>query len=136
MKTRTYGELRRFDTFEDRFEYLKLGGQVGQRTFGFDRWVNQRFYTSPEWRWIRQHVIARDNGCDLGIRGYEIESQLLIHHVNPVSLEDIKTGAEWILDPEFLITTTKQTHNAIHYGDASLLPRGPVERTSGDTRLW
>lgn len=136
LKTRCYSDLRHLTTFDDRFDYLELRGVVGERTFGFDRWINQKFYTSSEWRWVRQQVILRDEGCDLGILGYEIESQLLIHHMNPVSAEDIKAHAEWILDPEYLITCTKATHNAIHYGDRSLLPRPPVERRPGDTRLW
>ena len=136
MRTRCYRELRRLETFEERFDYLKLGGEVGESTFGFDRWLNQRFYQSRQWRWARQQVIVRDNGCDLGIQGYEIEVQLLIHHVNPLTAADIQNGEEWILDPEFLITTSKQTHNAIHYGDASLLPKPYVARGPGDTRLW
>jgi hypothetical protein len=136
MKTRTYQELRRLETFEERYDYLELRGVVGESTFGFDRWVNQKFYTSSEWRWVRQRVIARDHGCDLGVAGYEIESSLLIHHINPLTPNDIQDGAEWILDPEFLITTTKRTHNAIHYGDRSLLPQPVVERVRGDTRLW
>ncbi len=136
MKSRTYQELRHLETFEDRYDYLELRGVVGESTFGFDRWVNQKFYTSPEWRWVRQRVIARDNGCDLGVDGFEIETNLLIHHINPLTPDDIQDGAEWILDPEFLITTTKKTHNAIHYGDRSLLPQPVVERAPGDTSLW
>lgn len=136
MKTRCYSDLRRLQTFEERFDYLELPGVVGQRTFGFDRWVNQRFYTSPQWRAVRQRVILRDRGCDLGIPGFELETQLLIHHMNPVTLEDFERGADWVLDPEYLITTSRRTHNAIHYGDKSLLPKTPVERMSGDTKLW
>ncbi len=136
MKTRSYHGLRRLATFEDRFDYLELRGQVGEATFGFDRWMNQQFYTSWEWKSVRQHVIVRDHGCDLGISGYEIETQLLIHHVNPLTSDDIKHGEEWILDPEFLITTSRRTHNAIHYGDRSLLPKPHVSRAPGDTRLW
>ncbi len=136
MKTKTYQKLRRLETFEERYDYLELRGVVGESTFGFDRWVNQKFYTSSEWRTVRQWVIARDNGCDLGITGYEIGNNLLIHHINPLTPDDIESGAEWILDPEFLITTTKRTHNAIHYGDRSLLPQPVVERVRGDTRLW
>lgn len=136
MRTRQYSDLRRLLTFEERFDYLSLGGEVGLQTFGFDRWVNQRFYRSREWRQVRDHVIVRDGGCDLGIFGYEIHSGLLIHHMNPVSPEDLKRGEEWVLDPEYLITTTHRTHNAIHYGDASLIARPPVERRPGDTRLW
>lgn len=133
---KTYTELSRLSTFEDRFEYLVLGGQVGHETFGFDRHINQRFYRSVEWKRIRDHVITRDYGCDLGVEGYEIYSGILIHHINPMSAEDIIHGEEWILDPEFLITTTHDTHNAIHYGTESLLPKTTTERLPGDTRLW
>ena len=133
---RTYSELCRLKTFEERYQYLKLQGVLGERTFGFDRWVNQRFYKSREWKLVRDQVIVRDNGCDLGILGYEIYSDLLVHHMNPVSLDDIKHGDESLIDPDFLITTSLQTHNAIHYGDESLLPRGPIVREPGDTRLW
>ena len=136
MRIRSYSELRRLDTFEDRYEYLVLHGQVGEITFGFDRHINQRFYTSREWRDVRQYVIARDDGCDLGIEGFDIHSGLYIHHMNPMSVSDIVDGDPSILDPEFLITTTQQTHNAIHYGDYSLLPRRLVERAPGDTKLW
>ena len=135
-RIRRYSELRRLDTFEDRFDYLSLKGVVGQSTFGFDRWLNQYFYKSREWRNVREKVIIRDNGCDLGIEGYEIFADLLVHHMNPLSLEDIEHGESWIIDPEFLITTSLQTHNAIHYGDKRLLPRGPIIRQPGDTRLW
>jgi hypothetical protein len=133
---RTYSELRQLETFEDRFHYLELKGILGVRTFGFDRWVNQRFYRSPEWRYVRNEVIVRDNGCDLGFPGYEIYQGLLVHHMNPLSIDDLKHGEDWIIDPNFLITTSLQTHNAIHYGDETLLPRGPVERRHGDTTLW
>ena len=122
--------------FEERYHYLKLGGVLGEITFGFDRWINQRFYRSQEWKSVRNFVITRDNGCDLGILGYEIHSGLIVHHMNPISAEDLKHGEEWILDSNYLITTTIRTHNAIHYGDESLLPRGPIERKSGDTTLW
>lgn len=136
MRTRSYAELRRLLTFEERFDYLCLAGQVGEATFGFDRWVNQRFYTSPQWRHVRNEVILRDHGCDLGIPGYEIPFGLLVHHMNPMTVEDIEHGRDWILDPEYLICTSKRTHNAIHYGSDSLLPRAPIERTPGDTKLW
>jgi hypothetical protein len=135
-KIRTYRELRQLDTFEDRYHYLELRGTLGVRTFGFDRWVNQRFYKSHEWQSIRNHVIIRDNGCDLGIYGFEIYSGLLVHHMNPITLNDLEHGEDWIIDPNFLITTSLQTHNAIHYGDESLLPRGPIVRKFGDTTLW
>lgn len=136
MNTRSYIELSRLDTFEERFDYLNLKGRVGESTFGFDRWINQSFYRSPEWRRARDHVIVRDQGCDLGIPGYEIYKGLLVHHMNPVALRDIQHGEDWIIDPNFLITTSLVTHNAIHYGDESLLPRGPVVRKAGDTTLW
>jgi hypothetical protein len=136
LKIRTYSELSYFETFEERFEYLKLGGVVGESTFGFDRWVNQHFYTSREWKSSRDYVITRDYGCDLGISGYEIHHGLLVHHMNPVSLDDIVHGEEWILDPEFLVTTSHRTHNAIHYGNSNNLPRVVTERKIGDTTLW
>lgn len=133
---RTYQELRRIQSFEGRFDYLVLHGEVGRSTFGFDRWLNQRFYQSREWRDVRQQVILRDEGCDLGIPGHEIRGGLLIHHINPVKPEDLRERADWILDPNFLITTTQRTHNAIHYGDKELLPKPYVERRPGDTKLW
>lgn len=133
---RTYSELARRSTFEDRFEYLKLGGSVGQATAGFDRWINQEFYRSREWKSLRSAVILRDEGCDLGVIGYEIPSRALVHHINPLTVRDIVDGVHWILNPEYLITVSHDTHNAIHYGDASLLPRERVERGPGDTRLW
>lgn len=136
MRTRTYRELRRIDDFEDRFAYLSLAGEVGKATYGFDRWINQQFYRSREWRQVRDFVILRDDGCDLGVPGYEIHAQLVVHHMNPVMVEDIELGRDWILDPNFLITTTHRTHNAIHYGDNSLLVKPPVERRPGDTKLW
>jgi hypothetical protein len=135
-RIRTYSELSRLHTFDERYQYLKLSGVVGESTFGFDRWVNQEFYRSWQWKSIRKDVIVRDNGCDLGIPGFEIHRGLLIHHMNPVSMEDITHGEEWILDPNFLITTSHRTHNAIHYGDESLLPREHVVRKLGDTKLW
>ncbi len=134
--SRRYAELRQLHTFEERFEYLALRGSVGEATFGFDRYMNQMFYRSREWKLVRSHVIARDVGCDLGIEGYEIHDRVFIHHMTPMTPEDIEHGASEILDPEFLITTTHQTHNAIHYGDANLLARPLVERRMGDTKLW
>lgn len=136
MKIRNYSDLRRFKTFEERFDYLSLKGVVGQSTFGFDRWLNQQFYKSKQWKDARSQVIVRDNGCDLGVDGYEIYVDLLVHHMNPLSMEDVERGESWIIDPEFLITTSLQTHNAIHYGNERLLPRGPVVRKPGDTKLW
>jgi len=136
MRVRSYRELRRLDTLQDRFSYLKLNGVVGQDTFGFDRWMNQQFYRSHEWRQVRHRVIARDLGCDLGIEGFEIHSRLYIHHMNPMTPQEIQNGDDSILDPEYLITVSQATHNAIHYGDERLLPRLVVERVPGDTRLW
>lgn len=135
-RIRTYGELQHIRTFEERYEYLALRGQVGEMTFGFDRYMNQIFYTSREWRLVRNKVIVRDGGCDLGIDGYEIHKGLYIHHMNPMTVDDIKHGNPDILDTDYLITCTHQTHNAIHYGDKSLLnvPREP--RRAGDTKLW
>lgn len=136
MMIRSYSELRGLRTFEDRFDYLKMNGEVGRATFGFDRWINQRFYTSYLWKKARNDVILRDNGCDLGIPGYEIGGSALIHHMNPMSSEDIIHGEEWIFDPNFLITTTSNTHNAIHFGTDKLLPKVVIERAQGDTKLW
>lgn len=135
-RIRTYSELMNFDSFGDRFEYLRLRGVVSDPTFGFDRWINQGFYTSREWKHARANVIARDLGCDLAVPGYEIHAQLVVHHMNPMEVDDIVDGDPAILDPEFLITTTHRTHNAIHYGDERLLPRSFVERRPGDTKLW
>lgn len=134
--TRSYAELNRLRTFKERYRYLQLIGAVGSSTFGFDRYINQRFYTSTQWRSVRQHVIARDLGCDLGLDGYEIYDRIIIHHMNPMLPDSIEQGDSDILDPEFLITTTHRTHNAIHFGDEKLLARPLVERRSGDTRLW
>lgn len=136
MAIKCYSELRKLSTFEERFEYLRLFGNVGESTFGFDRYLNQRFYRSAEWKQIRDYVIVRDNGCDLGIIGREIQTGALIHHINPMDVSDVVQHAEWILDPEYLITTTQQTHNAIHYSDISLLPKVVLARTPGDTTLW
>lgn len=136
LKTRTYRELRRLLTFEERFKYLSLKGHVGESTFGFDRYLNQNLYRSREWKQTRYKVIERDQACDLGIAGYEIEAQILIHHMNPISIEDIEDGNEDIFDPEFLICTTYNTHRAIHFGDESLLPKPPIVRRPNDTTLW
>lgn len=137
MRIRSYSELSKLKTFEERFEYLRLDGKVGVDTFGFDRIFNQMFYTSKEWKSIRDRVIVRDNGCDLGIEGYEIYGQrIIIHHMNPISLEDIERGSKFLLDPEYLITTVHTTHNAIHYGDESLLITIPIERSRNDTCPW
>jgi hypothetical protein len=136
MRTRCYRELRRLHTFEDRYHYLTLRGQVGEATFGWDRWMNQAFYTSREWRHLRNFVIVRDNGCDLGIDDREIHDRIIIHHMNPMTTEDIVHSDPDNLDPEFLISVTHRTHNAIHYGDERLLLQPLVERRPGDTKLW
>ena len=133
---RSYSDLRFLYTFEERYKYLQLRGAVGETTFGFDRYMNQMFYTSSQWKHIRQQVIARDSGCDLGIQGYEIFHRLVIHHMNPMTVDNFKEGDDSILDPEYLITTTHRTHNAIHFGDESLLVRPFTERRRGDTKLW
>lgn len=133
---RSYRELRAYSTLEERFNYLSLRGVVGNQTFGFDRWINQTFYRSREWKQVRHEVIVRDNGCDLGVEGYDIHDRVIIHHMNPMTPEEIEQGSESILNPAFLISTTLQTHNAIHYGDASLLPRVRIDRAAGDTKLW
>lgn len=133
---RTYTELMQLKTFEERYEYLKIGGKVGEETFGFDRYLNQVFYTSDEWRSIRNDVIIRDNGCDLGMPDREIKGSIIIHHMNPISKEDILNRSEFLLDPEYLICTFKLTHDAIHYGSSDLLPKGPIERTKNDTCPW
>ena len=137
MLYRTYSNVSRFDTFEERFEYLKLSGGVGRATFGFDRFVNQRFYKSREWRSVRDEILIRDNGCDLGIPGYEIHVDPHVHHMNPISLDNIVHNEEWILNPEFLILTTQRTHNAIHYGSDHIPhPKIVTKRTPRDTKLW
>ena len=135
-RIRTYRELVRLHTFKERFEYLSLRGSVGYATFGYERWVNQAFYRSAQWRHIRQQVIARDLACDLAFPDHEIHDRLIVHHMNPMSADEIVDAEDVILDPEFLITTQHATHNAIHYGDASLLPAPLVERRPGDTKLW
>lgn len=134
--TRRYTDLSRLKTWNERFDYLRIGGGVGRATFGFDRHLNQQFYGSREWHDVRNHVICRDEGCDLGVPGFEIHHELLIHHMNPMGLEDILRREPWILDPEFLVTTVHSTHNAIHYGGKNPYPRAVAERRPGDTRLW
>ena len=133
---KTYSELITLPTFEERYRYLRLEGTVGADTFGFDRIFNQRFYTSSEWRRIRDEVITRDNGCDLGIPGHEIFGKIIIHHINPISLDDLDRHSDFLLNPEYLIATTHATHNAIHYGDEGLLISAPVERRKNDTCPW
>lgn len=135
-RIKSYSDLMDRITFEERFEYLKLGGSVGYATFGFDRYLNQAFYRSVMWKRAREIVIIRDNGCDLGITGREIFNDILIHHMNPIVADDIVNGEEWLIDPEYLITTTKRTHNAIHYGVDLQHPPVVVTREQGDTTLW
>lgn len=134
---KTYSELITLPTFEERYEYLKLDGSVCEETFGFDRYINQTFYQrSQEWKRIRDFVILRDQGCDLGIEGREIRGKILVHHMNPITKEDILKRSKFLLDPEYLICTLKSTHDAIHYGDSDLLMKGPVERRANDTCPW
>lgn len=134
---KTYTELSKLKTFEERFNYLRLDGSVGKNTFGFDRIFNQKFYRSPEWKEIRDFVITRDNGCDLGVEGYEIYgNRIIIHHINPICLEDIERKSSLLLNPDNLITTIHRTHNAIHYGDETVLVTAPIERTVNDTCPW
>lgn len=135
-KIRTYSELIQLPTFLERFNYLKLGGVVGKDTFGWDRYLNQKFYRSQEWQSLRNWVIIRDNGCDLGIPGREIQSRIYIHHMNPIEKADLLNATEYLMDPDFLICVSLDTHNAIHYGDETLLILDPVVRQPGDTKLW
>lgn len=133
---KTYSELLQLDSFKERYSYLRIGGAVGKETFGYDRYLNQILYTSDEWRSLRREIIIRDNGCDLGITGFEIHGKILIHHINPITVDDVLRRAAKVFDPENLITTTLNTHNAIHYGDESLLILAPVERIKNDTCPW
>lgn len=135
-RNRTYSELIVLPTFEERYRYLQLKGSVGEETFGFDRYINQKFYNSQEWKSIRDYIIVRDQGCDLGIEGYEIHGRIYIHHMNPVLLKDVMYRTEYLTNPEYLITTTHSTHNAIHYGDENLLIKTPIERSKNDTCPW
>lgn len=136
MNTKSYLELVGLHTFRERYSYLKLCGVVGQETYGFDRFVNQSFYSSAEWKAVRDFVIVRDNGCDLGIEDRPIQGRLVIHHMNPILLADIESRSDFLLNPEFLITTSHTTHNAIHYGNEKLLIQMPIERCGNDTCPW
>ena len=136
MTIRSYSEMLRCHSFEDRFNYLKLGGRVGRETFGYDRYLNQKFYTSREWKQTRDHIIARDEGCDLAVPGYEIYDKILIHHMNPITEDDIRHGNENIFDERYLICVSQSTHNAIHYGTSNAPRQPPPERYPGDTKLW
>ncbi len=133
---RTYSELILLPTFEERFEYLKLDSKVGEATFGFERYLNQNFYHSYEWKQIRRDVILRDNGCDLGVEGYDIFGPIIVHHMNPVTSNDIVLATKELMNPEFLISTRLETHNALHFGDISLLNNRSIERRPGDTCPW
>lgn len=128
--------MSKLETFEERYQYLCLDGVVGEDTFGFDRYLNQTFYRSQRWKRVRDQVIVRDNGCDLGIEGHEIYGKVLIHHMNPITIRDIENESDFLLNPEYLICVTHNTHNAIHYGDEGLLMKGPIERTKNDMCPW
>lgn len=134
--TKTFSELIKLKSFEERYAYLRLIGIVGESTFGFDRFLNQSLYSSNAWKKVRDTVIVRDNGCDLSLVGYEIHGRVIVHHMNPISIEDIERGKDSILDPEFLVCVSHKTHLAIHYGDESLLPQNPIIRQAGDTSPW
>lgn len=133
---RTYSELCKLKTFKERYDYLRLCGQVGKETFGFDRYLNQIIYKLPEWKSVRDKVIVRDCGCDLGMEGYEIGEKILVHHMNPITMDDVINHSQDIFNPEYLICVSHQTHNAIHYGDESQLILDPVERSPNDTCPW
>lgn len=136
MMIKTYTELSKLKTFDERFRYLKLNGSVGKETFGFDRYINQIFYKSKEWKAVRDFVIIRDGGCDLGVEGYDIYGKIFIHHINPISIADIEQQSEYLLNPEYLVATTQHTHNAIHYGDETLINSKTIIRSRNDTCPW
>ena len=136
MIIRTYSKLIELPTFEERYRYLRIGGKVGEETFGFERYLNQEFYKSDEWKSVRRQVIIRDNGCDLGMEDREIYGRIIVHHMNPITSDDLIQRSDFLLNPEYLICTIKATHDAIHYGDESLLLKPPVERTKNDTCPW
>lgn len=136
MESRCYSELKQLKTFKERYDYLRLRGKVGVDTFGFDRYLNQRFYRSPEWKQVRRDVIIRDEGRDLGVPGYELQNGIYVHHMNPITPDALIHGDSWIFDPEYLICVSFDTHQAIHFGDETLLPKLPVERTMNDHAPW
>lgn len=136
MRIRTYKELIRIPSFEERYEYLRIGGEVGATTFGWERFINQALYHSRKWRKLRDEIIIRDCGCDLAHPDFEIGDRIIIHHMNPLSPDDIESDSDLVYNPEFLICTSRMTHNAIHYGDVSLLPKLPIDRRPGDTCPW
>ena len=133
---RTYSELIKLPTFEERFNYLKMSGSVGEATFGFERYLNQKFYQSYEWKKLRRDIILRDNGCDLGLEGYEVLSRIIVHHMNPVTSKDIRLMSDILMNPEYLISCRYETHNALHFGDINILNNEPIERKPGDTCPW
>lgn len=136
IKMRTYRELIRLKSFEERYEYLRIGGLIGESTFGFERYLNQALYTSQKWRNLRNQIIVRDNGCDLAFEGREIPGHIIIHHMNPITREQLQDPDESIFDPEYLICVSQNTHNAIHYGDKNLLAKDYVPRRPNDTCPW
>ena len=136
MSIKTYSELITIPTFEERFEYLQLKGSVGKDTFGYDRYLNQVLYRSPEWKRLRNQIIIRDGGCDLACDGYDIYDKVLIHHLNPITVEDVLTRSRKVFDPDNLVCVSHSTHNAIHYGDVDLLVTGPIIRNKNDTCPW
>lgn len=136
MKIRTYSEISKLKTMEERYEYLKLTGEAGAETFGYERYLNQNLYRSKRWKEVRNKVIVRDNGCDMGIEDFPIPGKVIIHHMNPLTLEDIQEMKDEIFDPEFLICVSHSTHNAIHYGDINQIPKGPAVRRPNDTIPW
>ncbi len=133
---KTYSELITYSTFEERYRYLRIGGAVGKETFGYDRYLNQILYTSPEWRSFRKEIIVRDNGCDLGCEGFDIHSRILVHHIDPITADDVLNRDQKIFDPDNVICTSHNTHQAIHYGDENLLITMPMERSKNDTCPW
>lgn len=136
MNIKSYSELILIPTFIERFRYLKLSGSVGEATFGYDRYLNQAFYQSTEWRNFRRKIIIRDKACDLGVEGYEIDKYIILHHINPITKEDLLRSYDCLMDPENVICVSHNTHNAIHYGDETLLITEPIVRSANDTRLW
>lgn len=133
---RRYSELKRLPTFKDRYNYLRLAGIVGDSTFGYERYLNQLLYTSDKWRRLRNEIIIRDNGCDLGVEGYDLHNKIIVHHMNPLTIEQVEQVSDEIFNPEFLICVSQRTHNAIHYGDESLLTQLPLDRKPNDTCPW
>ena len=136
MEIKCYSELKKLKTFNERFNYLKLDGVIGEETFGYDRILNQVLYKSKKWREVRNEVLVRDNGNDLGVEGYQISGKAIIHHMNPITVDDVLNEREWVYDPEYLITVSNTTHNAIHYSSEDILPKDPIERSKNDTCLW